>query len=977
MAVLKIDGHLVNKSITDFHHDLATPGHIEHALEAVSKFGQTRDETLINEFMEVFREGNTLYPFKLSFNLFRSNWAPYRMLCEQHDFFRSDREKILSFLKGQSARDTILSDIRRILLSLYLSSSARSLDDVSERFWHEFVGSLKSKEGRWLEELQLHDAHRRAFRVFAQYMNANYPSQADFDKPVIVPRRHKGGSKTGMSSKIITNPPPDLEKWVQLLEDYRSGPRKAKTTKQSNSYFMHFASWLKSYPEDIYQNPTRFLSEERMRPNWASFAVQKIGPKHSATGVVNYIADMTDWFIDEQMNLTDEDNNKTTIGVPLMTQSERKRFDQRARQWSQIKRNQAASPPLPRRWLKILQEILTEDDWAWSKSLMSHYFEVNHDGDHKWVWNPVIPYLIYTMTEIPWRKIQVKSLDSGEGDSEKYNLVSDTWVQNDSLAAGYWERSSIAKRKRRGVLNRDGPDFCFYVNTNKTSDIKHDFGEMSGYMVPCRYGPLIELFQKLRSLQETYNPLASPTSYSEAAVGFGSDLPPENIINTLPDRFYLFRDANGRSSRVAPPTDNKLLAFWRLLMDELETRLRDQGVDATIILSRNASGGPLTSHYTMHGLRVAGLTAFAEAGVPIEILSKLVAGHASILMTIYYLKYNAAHVTDILQEARQKIEALEAKEFANHLKNRGIEEAAKVAVANEDYTLAGVADGSITTDLFFDTGLGVCPFGGSSCHDGVDLGNGRKAEVPGGSKNCLQCRHFISGEPWLIPLVLNQQRLAATAQALSGRNNAQLETLDELIIERATIIKNEGLNEIPLQLKRQIAQLENEIERHADDLDFLLGTMHRGHRLIEQIKHLQTLPNEERLPVLVADAGIDIRGYREGTRFELIDSVLQGSCIYPLLQDDDLEVERQRFIDVIMFNNGMTPLSMMCLSEEQSRQAADAASEWLIRKVGAQQTDLLHSGAQTLEEMGYSAKDIEKCVLEATQTAKPLILCRA
>lgn len=204
------------------------------------------------------------------------------------------------------------------------------------------------------------------------------------------------------------------------------------------------------------------------------------------------------------------------------------------------------------------------------------------------------------------------------------------------------------------------------------------------------------------------------------------------------------------------------------------------------------------------------------------------------------------------------------------------------------------------------------------------------------------------------------------------KNAPRTEELDSLLEDRSAIIKTEGLSGISPQLKRQIAQLENEIERHADDLDLLLRTMHHGHRLIEQIKYLQTLPNEDNLPVLVADHGIEIGGYREGTRFELIDSVLQGSRVYPILHDDDLELERERFIDKVLFNNGMTPLSMMSLSKEQSRRAADSASQWLIRKVGAQEADLLHSGAQTLEDMGFDVKEIECRIFEASAPTKPM-----
>ena len=48
---------------------------------------------------------------------------------------------------------------------------------------------------------------------------------------------------------------------------------------------------------------------------------------------------------------------------------------------------------------------------------------------------------------------------------------------------------------------------------------------------------------------------------------------------------------------------------------------------------------------------------------------------------------------------------------------------------------------------------------------------------------------------------------------------------------------------------------------------------------------------------------------------------------------------------------------MMALSDDQKRRAADAASEWLLRKVGAQETDLLIQGAQTLEELGYDPRE--------------------
>ena len=105
--------------------------------------------------------------------------------------------------------------------------------------------------------------------------------------------------------------------------------------------------------------------------------------------------------------------------------------------------------------------------------------------------------------------------------------------------------------------------------------------------------------------------------------------------------------------------------------------------------------------------------------------------------------------------------------------------------------------------------------------------------------------------------------------------------------------------------------------------------------------------------MLLSDTPSEAEAYREGTRFELIDTVLQASRVYPILQDEGFEQERRSYIDAIMFNNGMRPLSLSSLTEDQKQKAADAAGKWLMTKVGAQQTELLISGAQTLKELGF------------------------
>lgn len=970
MAILIIDDVRINTSLNSFHLEGVSASDIESVLDKIAKFEETKNLSLIPQFMSLVDEGDTLYPLSFAFGFSKGKPASYAAFSKHHNFFGEDRKLITEF-HGLTAENTTGPYIRRVLLALHLTTDVKSLTSLTENIWSTWISNLKTLDTQWCKELNFNAQHKRAFSMIGEYLSATNPSGTlGYLQPLKIARKSTPGSLTAKTKALLNNPSEDMKRWVQFLREYQE-VRTTKSSRVPNNSFRIFATWLEKFPQEIYSDPRVFLSAPRTTPSWTKYikSLSTSRMKSSHIDAANYICDFTNWLIDDQLIVT-EDGERVSLAHPLMTSHERKMFDQETKVFSPPKTLQSTSIPMPLKYVQKIQQILKEDDWAWPKSLESQCLTHWVNGRAETFWNPVVTYLIYALTELPWRKIQFKTLDSGEGDSVYFDLEGNSWVVNKSVAAGHWDREVAARRKRRGIINFEeaSGQVGFYVNTNKTADRIHNYGESAGYFVPWKNDVMIRLFSDLRAWQEKFNPLSKPSSYEEVWPAFsGANRPSEAVIRMTPDRFYLFRDIQGRTNKCSPPSDNRILTVWRLLMGELEVRLREEGDETQIVIARNQAGSPSTSHFNIHGLRVSGLSAFAEAGVPIEILSKLVAGHASVLMTIYYLKYTPSHVTDVLSNARQKFEAISAGDFGRHLRDVGFKEAARVAVAAEDYTLKRVSEGEISTDLFFDVGIGICPFAGTRCSDGVDNGGGRKSAVPGGAKNCIDCRHFITGEPWLTPLVLNQQRLAATAQSLSQKWNSQTEQLNSLETRRAKHIRKDGLSSIPAELKRLIAHLEQEIDRDGHSLDDLLLSMHRQHNFIEKIKSLQAIPNEDRVPVLIADERFEVEGYREGTRFELIDSVLQGSRIYPILYDDGLEIERMKFIDAIMYHNDMTPLSMMSLSEIQKKRAADASAEWLMRKIGAQETDLLIKGAQTLEEMGFDSLELSNQISNAAE----------
>lgn len=78
--------------------------------------------------------------------------------------------------------------------------------------------------------------------------------------------------------------------------------------------------------------------------------------------------------------------------------------------------------------------------------------------------------------------------------------------------------------------------------------------------------------------------------------------------------------------------------MWFYLLSELEARCTARGEtleDGTPLRFVKA-GSYATTHFPLHTLRVSLITAYAlEGGVPMPVLSKLIAGHARLIMTIY------------------------------------------------------------------------------------------------------------------------------------------------------------------------------------------------------------------------------------------------------------------------------------------------------------------------------------------------------
>lgn len=395
---------------------------------------------------------------------------------------------------------------------------------------------------------------------------------------------------------------------------------------------------------------------------------------------------------------------------------------------------QSHRDPMPKHLVDLCLEILTEKDHAWPKSFMGR-------GDSDWitrvdpisgkpirVWSPIRASVLIAKLMLPARTMQIRMLDSGEADTHRYDPRTRSWVANPNVLA---RQTQTEKGVFRGYPREDGSrGSLIYFNTNKTADINQPLHKR-GHLMAWEHEEALTLFASVRDWQETFNPLASPTSWTD--LGKQRSESPMDLA-ARGTACFLFRDPT-EANPTLPISNGKIQTMWSRLMDEAEKRLaargetRPDGSPIQLVLSRT-QGRPGKLAYDLHSLRVTMITALYDSGVPVERLMK-VAGHCATVMTLYYVKQSREKISLSLTAANKKRSLPQAvssewSEFLNRPK--GLPQSLISEVSSTRMP-------SRSRVIFMDKGLclsgGQCP----------------PAASPG--RSCAECVHFATGPAFL------------------------------------------------------------------------------------------------------------------------------------------------------------------------------------------------------------------------------------
>lgn len=815
-------------------------------------------------------------------------------------------------------------------------------------------------------------------------------------------RRRIFGTKSDDELHYATVLDPCLEQWRTLAAEWLVTLREAKSpAMQSIKLFL--VDYI--HGQRLETDPAKFLRAGYRAPCFYESCLNRLATKKNIRRIYTKVSLFIDYVLTHYFSVEDDHGNSfipsefrnPIPSLPVAVdghRGENQESDKRV---------------LPYKFITELRNLLCPDkaesfaDWQWAQAAEDtdyggSWFVVpsklidEADPDCVWrtretspyaqnkfgyaesvheMWSPVRAVALYLKLQLPLRTYQVRMLDSGEADTQHY--VQGKWVRN----TGPLAKGSEKNPYRRGVFRQMTDDIKhvtmtgLFINTNKTADKGKD--EWSkGYTIPWEHPEVLYWLEKLRNWQAKYNPVSAPTSWTDLELKHLGNPRAYASLQAMGSTCFLFRDAATHGDdRFKPIADGNILdGLWYKLLRALENQCNNNKLS-------DPAGNPLifvkadtqrVTYYPLHALRVSLITAYAlEGGVPMTILSKCIAGHARLVMTLYYTKAGITYCTETMDAATKRLMANEQENYARWLKDKTYEQLEANGAFYDPAAIQAVMQSMQNGASLIKDDKGFCPKGGWGCDSGgvyVNDYTGKVTygEVPGyPQKNCPRCRWFFTGPVF--------------ADGLNNHwNHIQLQMGD--VGER--IVKLEG----------QITSLEDEqYECQANDRPFLehdkLSTLRKinqaeyeknnkyaedssaTYRLIARCQALAKGQQSDEGAQLVAVGSMqDVQiAISECDKLQQILTAVAGSSVYPEHDVSKAALQAGKAYDMMLARNGKQPV-FFCLTEEEQLLVVQHFTKLLALQAGSIKNALpFVEGSRRLAELGLDL-DIEQLTQE-------------
>jgi hypothetical protein len=610
--------------------------------------------------------------------------------------------------------------------------------------------------------------------------------------------------------------------------------------------------------------------------------------------------------------------------------------------------SKTARDSLPPYVMKELRELLTENDFAFGRRYQNakvHVFD-NQTGQNTWVFDPSLTVCLYTLFDTPIRSHQARWLDSGLLDERIYDAKAKTDIPNPSVYALQGRREGVLRLEHDGL--RANAWLSLWINTNKTATYESN---KIGYVVPYVSNTLSSLLQMSIDWQKRYlHELRTPVAYLQYQKDVKERPRPTAVVG--PTIAPLFRDPRS-PDKVHPISYARLKRFYIKALAVTQSRIEKKYGHKLKLVESDGRGG-LTWTVDLHSLRVSGITNLIEAGVPLEVVQQFVAGHATLVMTLHYLRYSPAKLRKFLEEAHERM--LNDSDFVgSELFADSLEEFAPFMLGQE-----GAGNGAGMTALRDKTGImtinseGICP--GTSCSTGGPLGNAAQntyAPVPGGQR-CGLCRYWLTGPAHLLGQVAAVNNLAYAIRKkgleVANLNDQRIDAEDDNNQRKAR------------ELRDRVDILNRELEIDVNEWAARYRYAERSIALMNDYLATKAkvcgTDTSVPVPILTASNPSELKvTLEEAHEFALLDQITQMSEFTTGFKNREAELEKNTILSKMLTANGIQPFLLM-LNEQQAHEAGNLLSALLLQQVRGHELDEVLTGKKPLASYPTLSKAI-------------------
>lgn len=815
----------------------------------------------------------------------------------------------------------------------------------------------------------------------------------------------KLGQSKDVTFRWVTEIDPELEQWRSLAEEWMSTVVRGK-----GHAIIALGKFLYNYlhERNITKIPAEFLKRDYPAESFYYSCLSQVKTREYVRKCLQKVNAFLNWVLENYFSIEDDLGNKV---VPIEYHNPIS-IEIPADAVHQGTLDESDKNTLPYRYIKQLRTILCPieatnfQDWKWAQKAIDtpnggDWFVIEHseidkdDPDCIWrkrestkyeqenkglpesiyeLWSPVRAVALYTKLLLPLRTYQVRMLDSGEIDTFRYEQPkrheAGQWITNNGLLKKGTEKHPV----RRGVFRKFLDPITrfemtgFYVNTNKTADIdKEEYSK--GYEIPWQYEEALYWLAKLRNWQEKYNTIDKPTAWMDLEINHIGNIKDISVLRQMGETCFLFRNAfEVGENKTKPIHERGLRPLWYKILLELEKQCEvlesiEEGHKPKFVKNK------ITTFYSLHSLRVSLITAYAlEGGVPMPILSKCIAGHARLVMTLYYTKAGITYVSEKMDEAEQKMSEQEQDSYMRWLRDATYKQLEAYSASNDPASLQAVLNAQQSGASFIKDDKGICPKGCLECNTGgtyINDGTGKTSYgvVPGyPEQNCVRCRWFLTGPAFLPGLVHHFNvigyNISETAERLV-RFESEVEKLENLKFDceqnGLSFTENEKLSKLE-KLYQQEMQRNDKL---ANDYNATLRLIDRCIAMIKQPK------NDGQTQFVAVGTMDDVHIALEDVPNKLcqIQTVCNGAEIYPETDASKAVLQRSQILDLTFAMNGKRPI-FFSLTPEQQLIAGNAWIQLLASRAGSLKDALPYvDGRKKLSELGLEI-ETEKLIQE-------------